>query len=300
MGSSTPKRQNPQGPLQRWRDDSPVATAIALFLVVDLLAAVILVPLALLHIIHLPVWAIILLAPGMTVGMLLAGALVSMSWRGASKAGPATRLPDGMREVVGPDASPDWGRDGPPIRLADGVQHRIEGTSPHGRPYLLVATRSGKTVIWHVLLKLDGWLPHLTVMPQLASIPGLERDAARVEDHEFNRRYDITSFDRSTAAQRYAHAFFTPRMMEYLLSIEPASFDVRGTWLVDDMYPDSADEALRRHRRILERLENIADRIPSHLYGMFDGDSEVRARCRAANERNRVVPPRRKGGRAPR
>jgi hypothetical protein len=115
-------------------------------------------------------------------------------------------------------------------------------------------------------------MPTLDVMAKMATTvaPGMRRERVQFEDDAFDNRYNVFPVDHSPESGKYAVDLISQPAIDWLLSVEPFSFSVKGELLwVDGSSDLTADEV----KRLLDEagvLAHLVRGVPDfvwHEYG---------------------------------
>ena len=115
-------------------------------------------------------------------------------------------------------------------------------------------------------------MPNLDVEAKMATTvaPGIHRERVQFEDDAFDNRYNVFPADHSPEAAKYAVDLISQPAIDWLLSVEPFSFSIKGELLwVDGSSVLAADEV----KRLLDEagvLAHIVRGVPDfvwHEYG---------------------------------
>jgi hypothetical protein len=115
-------------------------------------------------------------------------------------------------------------------------------------------------------------MPNLDVEAKMATTvaPGMHRERVQFEDDAFDNRYNVFPADHSPESAKYAVDLISQPAIDWLLSVEPFSFSIKGELLwVDGSSVLAADEV----KRLLDEagvLAHIVRGVPDfvwHEYG---------------------------------
>lgn len=115
-------------------------------------------------------------------------------------------------------------------------------------------------------------MPTLDVVAKMATTvaPGMHRERVQVEDDAFDNRYNVFPADHTPESAKYAVDFVSQSAIDWLLSVEPFSFSIRGELLWVDGSPDLTAADVKRLLDDAKVLAHIVRGVPDfvwHAYG---------------------------------
>lgn len=123
-----------------------------------------------------------------------------------------------------------------------------------------------------LVMLLPAAMPKLDVEAKMATTlaPGLHRDRVQFEDDAFDNRYNVFPADHTPESAKYAVDLISQSAIDWLLSVEPFSFSVKGELLWVDGSPVLAADEVKRLLEEAKVLAHMVRGVPDfvwHEYG---------------------------------
>jgi hypothetical protein len=115
-------------------------------------------------------------------------------------------------------------------------------------------------------------MPKLDVEAKMATTvaPGMHRERVQFEDDAFDNRYNVFPADHSPESAKYAVDLISQPAIDWLLSVEPFSFSIKGELLWVDGSPVLAADEVKRLLDEATVLAHLVGGVPDfvwHEYG---------------------------------
>jgi hypothetical protein len=111
-------------------------------------------------------------------------------------------------------------------------------------------------------------MPTLDVTATMATTvaPGIHRERVQFEDDAFDNRYTVIPADHSPESAKYAVDLISQPAIDWLLSVEPFSFSIKGELLWVEGSPDLAADEVQRLLDEAKVLAHLVSGVPDFVW----------------------------------